>query len=81
LKKNATLVYLEDAFKNIEAKLTGGLDRGIVGLKSKTLRQIYDERKPLYARYADITVNCHGKAQDEVVAQILGIYRAPHKSR
>jgi shikimate kinase len=75
LRENATLVYLDDDFENIRAKLTGGLDRGIVGLKSKTLRQIYDERRPLYSRYADITVHCHGKVQDEVVAEILKVYR------
>ena len=81
LRENATLVYLDDDFENIRAKLTGGLDRGIVGLKSKTLRQIYDERRPLYSRYADITVHCHGKARGEVVAEILKVYRPRRVSR
>ena len=75
LKGNAVLVYLDDSFKNIEAKLIGGLDRGIVGLRYKTLRQIYEERRPLYFKYADITIDCRGREQDEIVAEILKQYR------
>ena len=74
LKENAVLIYLDDSFANIEAKLVGGLDRGIVGLKYKTLRQVYEERRPLYFKYADITIDCRGKEQDEIVAEILKQY-------
>lgn len=75
LKENAVLIYLDDSFANIEGKLTGGLDRGIVGLRYKTLRQIYEERRPLYFKYADITIDCRGKEQDEIVREILEHYR------
>jgi shikimate kinase len=74
LKRNSTLVYLDDSFENIAEKLTGELDRGIVGLRSKSLRQIYQERKPLYLKYADITVNCRDKSPDQVVREILQHY-------
>jgi shikimate kinase len=75
LKENAVLIYLDDSFANIEAKLVGGLDRGIVGLRYKTLRQIYEERRSLYFKYADITIDCRGKEQDEIVAEILERYQ------
>jgi len=75
LKQHSTLVYLDDSFENIEEKLTDALIRGIVGLKSKSLRQIYDERRPLYLKYADITLNCLGKSQDRIVSEILQRYR------
>ncbi|MEE9365546.1 MAG: shikimate kinase [Dehalococcoidales bacterium] len=75
LKDNAVLIYLDDSFANIEAKLVGGLDRGIVGLRYKTLQQIYEERRPLYFKYADITIDCRRKEQDEIVAGILKQYR------
>lgn len=70
LKQNSTLVYLDDSFENIEEKLSGGLNRGIVGLKSKSLRQIYQERRPLYSEYADITINCQDKSQWQQVREI-----------
>ena len=75
LKQHSTLVYLDDSFENIEEKLTDALIRGIVGLKSKSLRQIYDERRPLCLKYADITLNCLGKSQDRIVSEILQRYR------
>ena len=76
LKQNSILVYLDDSFENIEEKLIGGLDRGIVGLNSKSLRQIYEEREPLYAKYADITINCQDKSQEQQVKEILRRYLA-----
>jgi len=81
LKENTVLVYLDDSFANIEAKLIGGLDRGIVGLRYKTLRQIYEERRPLYFKYADITIDCREKEQDGIVAEILECYRQFRKER
>jgi shikimate kinase len=75
LRGKAVLVYLDDSFRNIEAKLTGGLDRGIVGLRYKTLRQIYEERRPLYFKYADIIIDCRGKKQGALVGEILKRYR------
>ena len=75
LLENAVLIYLDDSFANIEVKLTGGLDRGIVGLRYKSLRQIYEERRPLYFKYADIITDCRGKSPDEIIAEILKDYR------
>ncbi len=72
LKQSAFLVYLYDDFENIEKRLKNATDRGIVGLKSKSLKEIYNERLPLYVRYADVTVNVRGKSRDEAVSEILG---------
>ena len=74
LRQHSTLVHLDDSFANIESRLTNVLMRGIVGLKSKSLREIYDERRPLYSRYADITVDCQGKTWDQVVREILNCF-------
>jgi shikimate kinase len=74
LKQNSTLIYLEDSFDNIAKKLTGEMNRGIVGLKSKSLREIYEERKPLYTKYADIIINCQGKSQNQIVSEVLQHY-------
>ena len=74
LKQNATLIYLEDSFANIARKLTGEMNRGIVGLKSKPLKEIYEERKPLYTKYADIIINCEGKSQNQSVSEVLQRY-------
>ena len=75
LRQQSTLVYLYDSFANIESRLTDASTRGIVGLKNKSLRQVYDERSPLYSRYADIIIHCQGKSQEQLVKEILQHYR------
>jgi len=74
LKQNSILAYLDNSFENIEEKLIDKLDRGIVGLKSKSLKQIYDERRPLYSKYADIILDCQGKSRTQLVREILQRY-------
>jgi shikimate kinase len=75
MRQRATIVYLDDSIDNIEKRITNLFTRGIVGLKSKSLRQIYDERRPLYLRYADITVDCQRKTAEQITAEIIIRYR------
>jgi shikimate kinase len=74
LKENACIVYLNDALENIEKRLKNAASRGIVGLKNKSLRQIYDERRPLYLKYADTIIESQGKSKEQVVSEILERY-------
>ena len=71
LKLVSLLVYLDDTFENINKRLGNAPTRGIVGLKTKSLRQIYDERRPLYSRYADITIDVGGRSTKEAVSEII----------
>jgi shikimate kinase len=71
LKECSTLVFLDDSFEDIEGRLPSLSARGIVGLKNKSLREIYDERRPLYIKYADIAIKCQGKSQDKLAREIL----------
>ena len=75
LKQHSVLIYLEDTFENIESRLGNASTRGIVRLKSKSLREIYYARRPLYAKYADIIVALEGKSQEQAVSEILNRYR------
>ena len=45
-------------------------ERGVTLREGQTLQQLYDERVPLYERYADITVDCEEKSIREIVAEI-----------
>lgn len=59
LAEIGTVVYLEISYESLVARLSDLHERGVV-LKdgiSMSLRDLYDERKPLYERYADIVVN------------------------
>lgn len=45
--------------------------RGVVIRPGEALEQLYEERLPLYRRYADVTVDCTGKTHEQVVAEVL----------
>lgn len=59
LKEIGQVVYLEISYDSLTSRLNDLQERGVVlkGGISMSLRELYDERKPLYDRYADITVN------------------------
>jgi len=71
LGRRTTLVYLEDAFANISSRLTDRSRRGIVGLKGKSLKQIFDEREPLYSANAHVTIDCRQKQLGEITQEII----------
>lgn len=72
LKEISTVIYLNVPFSTLETRV-GNVKRGIVGLGSKTLRQLYDERVPLYEKYADITIETEGKNTDDIVKEMIGV--------
>ncbi|MBQ9041485.1 MAG: shikimate kinase [Eggerthellaceae bacterium] len=59
LAQIGTIVYLEISYESLVSRLNDLQERGVVlkGGISMSLRELYDERKPLYEQYADITVN------------------------
>lgn len=70
LKQKATLVYLKDSFENISKRERERGTGGVIGIKSKSLREVFQEREPLYESYADIIVDVFGKSPDEVAEEI-----------
>ena len=74
LKAIGTIVYLKVGLKELEKRL-GGEDifsRGVVMKKrGETLGELFDERIPLYERYADIVIDCDGLGLDDTVAAII----------
>ena len=79
LRKNGVTVWLETPISQISQRMPEDLlDRGIAALPGMTIREIYEERKPLYAKYADlIVVSQEGEEntahQVETVMNTVGI--------
>ena len=57
LKSISKVILLDASYKNIESRISDLDTRGIVGLKAKGLKKLYEERAPLYKKYADVIVN------------------------
>lgn len=75
LRKNGVAVWLETPLSQIDDRMPEDLtDRGIAAPAGMTLRQIYEERQPLYAQYADvIAVSLEGA--EETAQQVLSLLR------
>ncbi len=79
LRNNGTIVYLFITFNEMEKRLSNITNRGIVLTTGQGLREMYDERIPLYQTYADRTIDVSGKTIEEVVSRIIGLTRTPNR--
>jgi shikimate kinase len=71
LRKSGISIYLYVPYEEIEKRVRNIITRGIVIPEGKTLRDIYDERAPLYSTYSDVTLDCTGKDIEKVVAEAI----------
>lgn len=71
LRDISKVVYLQVPFDMVEARLLKVPPRAIIGLGRKTLRELYDERHPLYQAGADLVVEPHKLSSDELVRIVV----------
>ncbi|MDN7013142.1 shikimate kinase [Methanoculleus sp. FWC-SCC3] len=71
LESGGVVVYLEIPYAEMEKRLKNITTRGIVLLPGQSLREMYDERVPLYEKYADLTVACSGEDLESVVGRVI----------
>lgn len=71
LKEIATVVYLELELPALKRRLGNLKNRGVVLREGQTLRNLYNERVPLYEKYADITINEHKCTIEKTVEKIV----------
>lgn len=65
-----TLVYLQLPYEEIEERLGDLTARGVSVREGQTLRDLYEERVPLYEKYAQVTVAADGMMLRDVVKKI-----------
>jgi shikimate kinase len=77
LKAGGTVVHLDLPLELVEHRITNLYTRGVVMAPGQTLRELYDERQPLYRRWADLTVDVSDKTQEQVVDAIVAALAPP----
>lgn len=73
LTEISTVIYLELELNALKRRLGNLKKRGVVLKEGQNLKDIYDERVPLYEKYADITINEHGCTIEETIEKIVDI--------
>ncbi len=70
LKEIGTVVYLRVSEMDLNERLGSLKERGVVSNGKTTVKEIFEDRKALYEKYADITVDLEGKTLRESVEEL-----------
>jgi shikimate kinase len=60
-KQIGTVIYLKVSEKELESRLGSLKERGVVSNGKSTVEEIFEDRKRLYEKYADITIVQEGR--------------------
>ncbi len=71
LKSFSEVIYLKLSFEEMMSRINNVATRGIVLNEGQSMEELFNERIPLYEKYADVTIDCTGKNPEEVLAKIL----------
>lgn len=73
LRTIGTVVYLQLPYEEVADRLGDLNARGVTLLPGQTLKDLYEERTPLYEKYAHVVISCSGKMLREIVAEIAEV--------
>lgn len=79
LKSNGIAVYIHVGYGEIERRLGDIKSRGIVIKDGLTLQDVYNERLPLFRKFADAEVDCTELSVEESVREILKAFERVKK--
>lgn len=71
LKAIGTIVYLKVPYETLEKRLADIKGRGVVLKEGQDLKALFDERSPLYEKYADIEISEGSLGVEETVEKII----------
>lgn len=71
LREIGTVIYLKLPFSELQKRLSDIKGRGVVLKDGQTLFDLYEERVPLYEKYADITVDEYHLSIEETIEKIV----------
>lgn len=80
LKEIGTICYIKLSFETISSRLDNIEQRGVARKKGQTLQSLYEERCPLYEKYADIVVDAEGLDIEETLKKVVDAVQERHQS-
>ncbi|WP_321419133.1 shikimate kinase [uncultured Methanomethylovorans sp.] len=69
LKEKSIIIFLHTPLSKVKQQIDNQESRGIVGLKGRSLEQLFAERFPLFQKYADMSINIGDK---DTVSSVAG---------
>jgi shikimate kinase len=71
LKLDGVIVFLDVDMATLESRIHDFESRGLAKRRDQTLSDLFEERRPLYAKYADIVLQSAGLTHEEVCGRII----------
>lgn len=71
LRSMGKVVFLNLEYETMVKRIKNITTRGVVLKKGTTLKDMYDERLPLYQKYADKIINCDENTVEQTVEGII----------
>lgn len=71
LSSQGKIVYLQASFETVCSRISDITTRGVAIRAGQELRDVYNERCPLYEKYADITVDVDGHSVEQTVSALI----------
>lgn len=65
------IVHLDLDYETIHHRVNNLYTRGVVMPPGQDLHTLYTQRRPLYEKYAKLTVDCAGKNHEQIVDEII----------
>ena len=71
LSKQSIIIYLKLSLNHLEERLLSLDARGVVRAPGQNIKELFNERKPLYEKFADITIKCDSLTPDKIVSKLI----------
>ncbi len=71
LSENGVIIYLEISLNNLKQRLSALDSRGVVRAPGQDIASLYEERAPLYDKFANIKIECGCLTPDQVLSKII----------
>lgn len=71
LKKNGIIVFIDVPLNILSQRLDNIKTRGIACEKGQSIEKIYEERLPLYKKYADVSIKADNENVEQTVEKLI----------
>ena len=79
LRSMGVVIFLDADLPTLESRVHNSGTRGLAKRPDQDFADLYHERSGLYVRYADITIRCTGRTQEQVCAEIIKQTKSGHR--
>ena len=73
LKKSGKIIFLNLSYNTMVDRIKNITTRGVVVKKGKSLKDMYNERLPMYQKWADVIIDCDNNTVEQTVAEIVKV--------